>query len=130
MANHFYELVPDMALDFPFELDKFQKEVAATPMAISPVKSAKKGKRHPEEFIKKQSATKKLKREVEEVVEKQKSGKKLKASFEVAPKKKPETSSFEDVSSSEAEKEVCSIEADRVFLYANVDVLCPTNSIS
>ncbi|XP_058099554.1 DExH-box ATP-dependent RNA helicase DExH11 isoform X2 [Magnolia sinica] len=26
IANHFYELVPDMALDFPFELDKFQKE--------------------------------------------------------------------------------------------------------
>ncbi|XP_058083613.1 uncharacterized protein LOC131231439 isoform X4 [Magnolia sinica] len=27
IANHFYELVPDMALDFPFELDKFQKEL-------------------------------------------------------------------------------------------------------
>lgn len=26
IANRFYELVPDMALDFPFELDKFQKE--------------------------------------------------------------------------------------------------------
>lgn len=26
IANHFYELVPNMALDFPFELDKFQKE--------------------------------------------------------------------------------------------------------
>ncbi|KAK9280712.1 hypothetical protein L1049_014410 [Liquidambar formosana] len=26
IADHFYELVPDMALDFPFELDTFQKE--------------------------------------------------------------------------------------------------------
>ncbi|KAJ3685614.1 hypothetical protein LUZ61_014778 [Rhynchospora tenuis] len=26
IINHFYELVPDMAIDFPFELDKFQKE--------------------------------------------------------------------------------------------------------
>lgn len=26
IADHFHELVPDMALDFPFELDKFQKE--------------------------------------------------------------------------------------------------------
>ncbi|CAM8949946.1 unnamed protein product [Rhodiola kirilowii] len=26
IADHFYELVPDMALDFPFELDLFQKE--------------------------------------------------------------------------------------------------------
>ncbi|XP_031255224.1 DExH-box ATP-dependent RNA helicase DExH11 isoform X2 [Pistacia vera] len=26
IADHFYELVPDMALDFPFELDNFQKE--------------------------------------------------------------------------------------------------------
>uniref|UniRef100_A0A1D1YRD5 Helicase SKI2W n=1 Tax=Anthurium amnicola TaxID=1678845 RepID=A0A1D1YRD5_9ARAE len=26
IAHHFYELVPDMALDFPFELDNFQKE--------------------------------------------------------------------------------------------------------
>ncbi|XP_015873935.3 DExH-box ATP-dependent RNA helicase DExH11 isoform X3 [Ziziphus jujuba] len=26
IAERFYELVPDMALDFPFELDKFQKE--------------------------------------------------------------------------------------------------------
>lgn len=27
IAEHFHELVPDMALEFPFELDKFQKEV-------------------------------------------------------------------------------------------------------
>lgn len=27
IINRFYELVPDMAIDFPFELDKFQKEV-------------------------------------------------------------------------------------------------------
>lgn len=27
IADHFHELVPDMALEFPFELDKFQKEV-------------------------------------------------------------------------------------------------------
>lgn len=27
IAECFHELVPDMALDFPFELDKFQKEV-------------------------------------------------------------------------------------------------------
>lgn len=27
IAERFYELVPDMALDFPFELDAFQKEV-------------------------------------------------------------------------------------------------------
>lgn len=27
IADHFHELVPDMALDFPFELDTFQKEV-------------------------------------------------------------------------------------------------------
>lgn len=27
IAERFHELVPDMALDFPFELDKFQKEV-------------------------------------------------------------------------------------------------------
>lgn len=27
IADHFYELVPDMALDFPYELDNFQKEV-------------------------------------------------------------------------------------------------------
>jgi superfamily II RNA helicase len=27
IAERFYELVPDMALEFPFELDKFQKEV-------------------------------------------------------------------------------------------------------
>ncbi|XP_058103102.1 nucleolin 1-like [Magnolia sinica] len=93
-------------------------------MAISLVKSAKKGKRHPEESIEKQSAAKKLKREVEEAVEKQRSGKKSKASFKVAPKKKPETSSSEDVSSSKSEKEVCSIEADCVFLYANIDVPC------
>ncbi|XP_072985738.1 DExH-box ATP-dependent RNA helicase DExH11 isoform X1 [Typha latifolia] len=26
IVAHFYELVPDMAIDFPFELDKFQKE--------------------------------------------------------------------------------------------------------
>ncbi|XP_057953252.1 DExH-box ATP-dependent RNA helicase DExH11 [Malania oleifera] len=26
IADHFHELVPDLALDFPFELDKFQKE--------------------------------------------------------------------------------------------------------
>ncbi|XP_031386867.1 DExH-box ATP-dependent RNA helicase DExH11 isoform X2 [Punica granatum] len=26
IADHFHELVPDMALEFPFELDKFQKE--------------------------------------------------------------------------------------------------------
>lgn len=26
-AERFHELVPDMALDFPFELDNFQKEV-------------------------------------------------------------------------------------------------------
>ncbi|KAL6967625.1 Antiviral helicase ski2 [Sarracenia purpurea var. burkii] len=26
IAEHFHELVPDMALEFPFELDKFQKE--------------------------------------------------------------------------------------------------------
>ncbi|XP_010256687.1 PREDICTED: DExH-box ATP-dependent RNA helicase DExH11 [Nelumbo nucifera] len=26
IIDHFYELVPDLALDFPFELDKFQKE--------------------------------------------------------------------------------------------------------
>ncbi|KAL5983261.1 hypothetical protein ACLOJK_017345 [Asimina triloba] len=29
IADHFYELVPDMALEFPFELDTFQKEVVA-----------------------------------------------------------------------------------------------------
>ncbi|XP_058105347.1 uncharacterized protein LOC131248868 isoform X4 [Magnolia sinica] len=74
--------------------------------------------------IEKQFAAKKLKREVEETVEKQKSGKKSKASFDVAPKKKPEISSSEDVSSSESEKEVYLIEADCVFLYAKVDVLC------
>ncbi|MQL85014.1 hypothetical protein Taro_017524, partial [Colocasia esculenta] len=28
IANHFYELIPDLALDFPFELDNFQKEVS------------------------------------------------------------------------------------------------------
>lgn len=28
IANNFYDLVPDMALDFPFELDTFQKEVS------------------------------------------------------------------------------------------------------
>lgn len=27
IAEHFHELVPDMALEFPFELDNFQKEV-------------------------------------------------------------------------------------------------------
>lgn len=27
ISLHFHELVPDMALDFPFELDTFQKEV-------------------------------------------------------------------------------------------------------
>lgn len=27
IADNFNELVPDMALDFPFELDAFQKEV-------------------------------------------------------------------------------------------------------
>lgn len=27
IGHHFHELVPDMALDFPFELDTFQKEV-------------------------------------------------------------------------------------------------------
>lgn len=27
IVSHFYELVPDMAIDFPFELDSFQKEV-------------------------------------------------------------------------------------------------------
>lgn len=27
IADRFHELVPDMALDFPFELDAFQKEV-------------------------------------------------------------------------------------------------------
>lgn len=27
IADHFHELVPDMALEFPFELDAFQKEV-------------------------------------------------------------------------------------------------------
>lgn len=27
IADHFHELVPDMALEFPFELDDFQKEV-------------------------------------------------------------------------------------------------------
>lgn len=27
IAERFYELVPDMALEFPFKLDKFQKEV-------------------------------------------------------------------------------------------------------
>ena len=27
IADRFHELVPDMALDFPFELDTFQKEV-------------------------------------------------------------------------------------------------------
>lgn len=27
ITSRFYELVPEMALDFPFELDKFQKEV-------------------------------------------------------------------------------------------------------
>lgn len=27
ISSHFHELVPDMALDFPFELDTFQKEV-------------------------------------------------------------------------------------------------------
>ena len=28
IADNFNDLVPDMALDFPFELDAFQKEVA------------------------------------------------------------------------------------------------------
>ena len=28
----FYKLVPDMAIEFPFELDKFQKEVSCTHM--------------------------------------------------------------------------------------------------
>ncbi|XP_058107085.1 uncharacterized protein LOC131250789 [Magnolia sinica] len=82
---------------------KSNTPVAATPMAISPVKSVKKGKRHPE-LIEKQSAAKKLKREVEEAVEKQKNDKKSKASFEVAPKK-PETSSSKDVSLSKSEEE-------------------------
>ena len=27
IADHFHEHVPDMALEFPFELDAFQKEV-------------------------------------------------------------------------------------------------------
>jgi hypothetical protein len=27
IADRFHELIPDMALDFPFELDAFQKEV-------------------------------------------------------------------------------------------------------
>lgn len=27
IAEHFHDLVPDKALDFPFELDAFQKEV-------------------------------------------------------------------------------------------------------
>jgi len=26
-VTNFYKLVPDMAIEFPFELDKFQKEV-------------------------------------------------------------------------------------------------------
>lgn len=29
IADHFYELVPDMAIEYPFELDTFQKEVSA-----------------------------------------------------------------------------------------------------
>ena len=28
IADRFHELVPDLALDFPFELDNFQKEVS------------------------------------------------------------------------------------------------------
>lgn len=31
IADRFHELVPDMALDFPFELDTFQKEVFLGP---------------------------------------------------------------------------------------------------
>lgn len=27
ITDHFHELVPDLALEFPFELDAFQKEV-------------------------------------------------------------------------------------------------------
>lgn len=27
IADHFHDLIPDMALEFPFELDAFQKEV-------------------------------------------------------------------------------------------------------
>jgi antiviral helicase SKI2 len=29
-VNNFYKLVPDMAIEFPFELDKFQKEVRSS----------------------------------------------------------------------------------------------------
>lgn len=34
IASHFYELVPDMAIDFPFELDSFQKEVGGLILLI------------------------------------------------------------------------------------------------
>lgn len=34
IGHHFHELVPDMALDFPFELDTFQKEVALSSSVI------------------------------------------------------------------------------------------------
>ncbi|CAN6471442.1 unnamed protein product [Victoria cruziana] len=39
ILNQFYELVPDMALDFPFELDTFQKEHCTRAVYTAPIKT-------------------------------------------------------------------------------------------
>uniref|UniRef100_A0A2N9HXV9 Helicase ATP-binding domain-containing protein n=1 Tax=Fagus sylvatica TaxID=28930 RepID=A0A2N9HXV9_FAGSY len=39
IAERFYELVPDMALEFPFELDKFQKEHCTRAVYTAPIKT-------------------------------------------------------------------------------------------
>ncbi|KAK1298896.1 hypothetical protein QJS10_CPB14g01721 [Acorus calamus] len=39
IANRFHDLVPDMALDFPFELDKFQKEHCTRAVYTAPIKT-------------------------------------------------------------------------------------------